>query len=87
MADQTIQMYGADWCGDCIRSKRQLIELGVAFDYLDVEHNDSLRDAAISIAGVQSIPVVVFPDGSHLVEPSNPAMLEKLRELGVLPTP
>jgi len=87
MADQTIQMYGADWCGDCIRSKRQLTELGVAFEYLDVEHDDSLRDSAISIAGVQSIPVVVFPDGSHLIEPSNPAMLEKLRELGILPTP
>ena len=41
---------------------------------------------AVAIAGVQSIPVVVFPDGSHLVEPSNPAMLTKLHELGILPT-
>ena len=86
MAESKIQMFGADWCGDCIRSKRQLTDLGVKFEYLDVEHDDSLRDAAINIAGVQSIPVVVFPDGTHMVEPSNPAMLEKLRELELLPS-
>jgi len=86
MANQIIQMYGADWCGDCIRSKRQLTELGVEFDYLDVEHDDALRDTAIEIAGVKSIPVVVFPDGAHMVEPSNPAMLDKLRDLGLLPS-
>ena len=85
MASQKIQMYGADWCGDCIRSKRQLVELGVDFDYLDVEHDDALRAVAVDVAGVQSIPVVVFPDGSFLVEPSNPAMLEKLRALEMLP--
>jgi len=77
-------MYGADWCGDCIRSKRQLTELGVDFDYLDVEHDDALKNAAIAIAGVQSIPVVVFPDGTFMVEPSNPAMLVKLRELDIV---
>lgn len=85
MENQKIQMYGADWCGDCIRSKRQLTELGVEFDYLDVEHDDALRDAAIEIAGVKSIPVVVFQDGTHMVEPSNPAMQDKLRELDLLP--
>jgi len=84
MSESRIQMYGADWCGDCIRSKRQLTELGVDFDYLDVEHDDSLKNAAIAIAGVQSIPVVVFPDGTFMVEPSNPAMLEKLRELDIV---
>lgn len=80
----TIQMYGADWCGDCRRTKRQLDELGVEYSYLDVEHDDALKDAAIAISGVQSIPVVVFPDGTHLVEPSNPAMRAKLLELGII---
>ena len=79
-----IQMYGADWCGDCRRTKTQLESLGVKFEYLDVEHDDALRDKAIAIAGVQSIPVVVFGDGSHMVEPSNPAMEKKLTELGLI---
>lgn len=76
-------MYGADWCGDCRRTKRQLDELGVEYSYLDVELDDALRERAIAISGVQSIPVVVFPDGTHLVEPSNPAMLAKLAELNL----
>ncbi len=84
MEANKILMYGADWCGDCIRSKRQLTELGIDFEYLDVEHDESLREKALEIAGVKSIPVVVFPDGAFLVEPSNPAMVEKLVELGLL---
>ena len=84
MESNKVLMYGADWCGDCIRSKRQLSELDIDFDYLDVEHDETLREKAIEIAGVKSIPVVVFPDGTHLVEPSNPAMLEKLTELGLV---
>ncbi|MBU6245188.1 MAG: NrdH-redoxin [Actinomycetales bacterium] len=80
----TILMYGADWCGDCRRTKRQLDELGLDYSYLDVEHDDALRDAAVSISGAQSIPVVVFPDGTHLVEPSNPALRAKLIDLGLI---
>lgn len=77
-------MYGADWCADCRRTKRQLDELGVDYEYLDVENDEALRDRAIAISGKQSIPVVVLPDGSHLVEPSNPGLLARLVELGLV---
>lgn len=80
----TVRVYGADWCGDCRRTKAQLAALGVAYEYLDVEHDDALRDEAIAIAGRQSIPVVVLPDGSHLVEPSNPDLETRLRALNVI---
>ncbi len=79
-----IKMYGAQWCGDCRRTKRQLDELGVPYEYLDVEHDDQLRDEAIAISGRQSIPVVVFADGTHLVEPTNPSLYVKLVELGIV---
>jgi len=78
-----ILFYGAEWCGDCRRSKRQLEELGVSFTYLDTENNDEYRDAAIAISGKASIPVVVFDDGTYLVEPSNPDLAGKLLELGI----
>ena len=77
-----IQMYGADWCGDCRRSKKLLDRLGVAYEYLEVDTDDALRDRAIEIAGRQSIPVIVFPDGTFLVEPSDPALAEKVAALG-----
>jgi mycoredoxin len=79
-----IRMYGADWCGDCRRTKAHLDGLGVAYVYLDVEHDDALRDEAVAIAGRQSIPVVVLPDGSHMVEPSNPDLEARLTELGII---
>lgn len=80
----TVRVYGADWCGDCRRTKAQLNALSVAYEYLDVEHDDALRDEAIAIAGRQSIPVVVLPDGSHMVEPSNPDLEARLRELNAI---
>ena len=79
-----IELYGADWCGDCIRSKRLLTTLGVDFTYREVDKDDALRDRAIAInGGAQSIPVIVFSDGTHLTEPSDPALLAKLTSLGL----
>lgn len=78
-----IEMYGADWCGDCRRSKALLDRLGVLYAYLEVDTDDALRDRAIAIAGRQSIPVIVFPDGSFLVEPSDPELTERVASLEV----
>jgi mycoredoxin len=80
-----IDLYGADWCGDCRRSKNLLTKLGVDFNYLEVDKDDALRDKAVAInGGAQSIPVIVFPDGSHLTEPSDPALRGALIGLGLI---
>jgi hypothetical protein len=34
--------------------------------------------------GAQSIPVVMFSDGTHLTEPSDPDLRKKLESLGLL---
>jgi glutaredoxin len=31
IAPDTITMFGADWCRDCIRTKKQLDELGIEY--------------------------------------------------------
>jgi mycoredoxin len=80
----SIDFYGAGWCGDCIRSKRLLDRLGVAYNHHDVEHDDARRDEAIAISGRQSIPVITFGDGVYLVEPSDPDLRAKLNELGLI---
>ena len=36
-----VTMYGADWCGDCRRSKRFLDSSGVDYKYVDVEAEES----------------------------------------------
>lgn len=80
-----ITMYGAEWCGDCRRSKRFLDSNNVAYNYIDVEADASASDKVIEINGGQrSIPVIIFEDGTHLTEPSDAALKTKLEELKVL---
>jgi len=68
----TITMYGADWCGDCLRAKAWLDDRGIAYVYVDlVDKPDETERVLERNNGVQKIPVIVFPDDSHLVEPSN----------------
>ena len=78
-------MYGAEWCGDCRRSKRFLDSNNVAYNYIDVESDAAASDKVIEINGGQrSIPVIIFSDGTHLTEPSDIALKAKLEELKVL---
>ena len=79
-----ITMYGADWCSDCRRSKALLDANAIDYTYVDVELSAEAADAARSISGRTNIPVIVFPDGSHQVEPSNADLEAKLREVGAL---
>ena len=86
MTEQTdqITMFGADWCRDCRRTKSQLDELGVAYRYVDLEAEPDAADIAREISGRTNIPVVVYPDASHHVEPSNDDVAAKLRELSLI---
>jgi mycoredoxin len=78
-------MYGADWCGDCRRSKRFLDDNKVSYNYVDVEVDLSAADKVIEInGGAKSIPVIVFEDGTHLTEPSDNDLKAKLEALSVL---
>lgn len=80
----SITMYGADWCGDCRRTKRALDAAGIAYVYRDLVAEPAAADEALSISGVTSIPVVVFPDGTHQVEPTDADLRAKLSELSLL---
>jgi glutaredoxin len=78
MSDSTITMYGAAWCGDCRRAKRVLDDSGVAYDYVDLEALPEAARLAEEISGRKNIPVIVFPDGSHVVEPSDELLRERI---------
>lgn len=80
----SIRVYGAEWCGDCRRTSKQLNNLGVEYEYIDLVAQPDQVDVAKEIAGRKNIPVVVYPDGSHHVEPSNRDVETKLRELGII---
>jgi mycoredoxin len=80
-----ITMYGAEWCGDCRRSKRFLDANNVEYTYIDVEADESASEKVIAINGGQrSIPVIVFEDGSHMTEPSDNDLKARLESLSIL---
>jgi mycoredoxin len=83
-ADTPVIMYGAEWCRDCRRSKKLLDGLGVEYDYVDLESVPDGADRARAISGRTQIPVIVFSDDTHLVEPSDADVRTKLTELGTI---
>ena len=80
-----ITLYGAAWCGDCRRSKKFLDSHKVEYNYIDVEADETASDRVIEInGGLRSIPVILFPDGSHLTEPADKDLEAKLVALAIL---
>ena len=71
----TVTVYGADWCGDCRRTKRWLAASGLEWTWIDRYANPEVR-AMLADAGYLAIPVVVLPDGTVLVEPSDAALAD-----------
>ena len=85
MSQNQITMYSADWCGDCVRSKRLLDELNLTYTLIDIEADSAAADKVLEInGGMRSIPVIVFADGTHLTEPSDIALKAKLTSLGII---
>ena len=74
-----ITVYGAPWCPDCRRSKQFLGEQRVPYKWVDVDQDSAGLDYIRKVQeGSQSIPTIVFEDGSILIEPSNAELADKL---------
>jgi mycoredoxin len=68
--DQTIKMYVTTWCGDCRMARRWFDSHGIPYEYINIEEDDKAAEFVARInGGYKSVPTIVFPDGSILVEP------------------
>lgn len=77
--DEQIRVYGASWCGDCRRAKRFLGDQRVPYEWHDIEEEPAYLEVVQGYNdGNNVIPTVVFPDGSHLSEPTNEELADKL---------
>ena len=67
----TFTLYSTPWCGYCHRLKSQLKREGIEFDEVDIE---AVPDAALIVEqannGNQTVPTLVFGDGTALTNPS-----------------
>lgn len=74
-----IVVYGTSWCGDCRRAQRVLDLNQVPYTYINIEENEEAAEFVVQVnRGRRSVPTIVFPDGSIMVEPSNLELQKKL---------
>lgn len=78
MGHDRCSVYGADWCGDTRRTRAFLDRCGVPYEWHDIDADPSALELVVERAGKRKIPVIVFEDDSHLVEPSNDEVAAKL---------
>ncbi len=84
MTTPAIKVYGTTWCGDCKRAVRVLNDRKAQYEYIDIEKDDAAAEYVVQVNnGNQSVPTILFPDGSVLVEPSSSALAAKLEALNV----
>ena len=73
-----IVVYGTAWCGQSRRTKQFLIQHQIGYKWIDIDLDRSARDYVEQVNhGYRSVPTLVFPDGSILVEPSERELLQK----------
>jgi mycoredoxin len=66
-----LTMYTTTWCGYCVRLKTQLQREGIAYDEVDIELDESAAELVMNVnGGNQTVPTLVFPDGTALTNPS-----------------
>src|SRR5437764_3727356 len=79
MTHTNIKLYGTTWCSDCKRAKQFFGEQRVHYDFVDVDADAEGMSYVEEVnGGKQVIPVILFEDGSTLVEPSNAELAAKL---------
>jgi mycoredoxin len=76
-------MYTTPWCGFCRNLKKQLARGGIELTEVDIERDEAAREFVMSVnGGNQTVPTVVFPDGTTLVNPSAAQVRERLAAVG-----
>ena len=72
-------VYSTTWCGYCRTLKRQLSDEGIAFTEVNIEETPGAAEFVMSKnGGNQTVPTVLFPDGSTLTNPRLSAVVARL---------
>jgi mycoredoxin len=75
-------MYSTPWCGYCHRLKGQLDREGIPFEVVDIEQDPSAADLVMQVnGGNQTVPTLVYADGSAQTNPSLAQVKAKLESL------
>lgn len=77
----TITMFSTEWCGYCKRLKLMLDKSGIGYTEVDIERTPGTPELVEEAnGGNQTVPTVVYPDGSTA---TNPTLTDVKAALGV----
>jgi len=77
-SDQIV-LYGTTWCADCKRAKQFFGEHRIPFENIDIAQDAAAMELVEKLnGGLRSVPTILFPDGSVMVEPSTAELAQKL---------
>jgi mycoredoxin len=66
-----VVMFSTTWCGYCKNLKSQLDRAGVAYTEVNIEQVEGTAEIVARVnGGNQTVPTLVFPDGSTATNPS-----------------
>jgi mycoredoxin len=80
MNDTTeIILYGTTWCGGSRRARRLFDEHQIPYRWVDIDRDEQAAKTVESLnRGYRSVPTIIWPDGSMLVEPTSTELAQKL---------
>ena len=78
MPEDTIIVYATEWCFDCRRARQFLDQNHISYRWVNIDRDKEGEQFVKTMNhGMRSVPTILFPDGSVLVEPSNSQLAEK----------
>lgn len=74
-----IRVAGAQWSRQCYQAREFLSRNHVPYQWLDVERDAPIRELVLQLTGsLTRLPVILFPDGTHLVTPTHRELAAKV---------
>ena len=75
----TVTMFSTTWCGYCRRLKSQMDREGIAYSEVNIEEQPDAADFVMQVnGGNQTVPTLLFPDGSSATNPSLAEVKQRL---------
>jgi len=77
-----VTIFSTVWCGYCRRLKGQMERAGIGYVEVDIEKDHAAAELVMSVnGGNQTVPTVLFADGSALANPSLAQVRDQLDKL------
>lgn len=78
-SESSITIYGTAWCGGSRRVRAIFDQHKIPYRWLDIDTDEKAARFVESVnRGLRSVPTIVWPDGSLLIEPSQEELSKKL---------